>query len=80
MVIQGERRMIEKIKENIKEHIGEEVKIKFNGGRNRIEEYNAVIKEMYNFIFVVKLKNETSEIKSFSYSDILTQIIEITYK
>jgi uncharacterized protein Veg len=26
------------------------------------------------------LKNDTSEIKSFSYSDILTQIIEITYK
>jgi uncharacterized protein Veg len=72
--------MIEKIKEDIKDHIGEEVRIKFNGGRNRIEEYSAVITQMYNFIFLVKLQNDASEVKSFSYSDILTQTIEITYK
>lgn len=61
-------------------HIGEEVKIIFNGGRNRIEEYNAVITEMYNFVFVVKLQNDVNETKSFTYSDILTQTIEIYYK
>jgi uncharacterized protein Veg len=72
--------MIEKIKEDIKDHIGEEVRIKFNSGRNRTEEYNAVITQMYNFIFLVKLQNDVSEVKSFSYSDILTQTIEITYK
>jgi len=72
--------MIEKIKENMEGHIGEEVKIVFNGGRNRIEEYNAIITQMYNFVFVVKLKNEVNEIKSFTYSDILTQTIEIIYK
>lgn len=72
--------MIEKIKEDIKDHIGEEVKIIFNSGRNRIEEYNAVISQMYDFIFVVRLKNEVNELKSFTYSDILTQTVEIYYK
>lgn len=72
--------MIEKIKENMGNHIGEEVKIIFNGGRNRIEEFQAVITEMYQFIFVVKLQNEINEVKSFTYSDILTQTIEIYYK
>jgi uncharacterized protein Veg len=71
--------MIEKIKENMGEHIGEEVKIIFNGGRNRVEEYNAVITQMYNFVFTVQLKNDTNEVKSFTYSDILTQTIEIYY-
>lgn len=72
--------MIDKIKEDIGEHLGEEVKIVFNGGRNRIEEYNAVISQMYDFIFVVKLMNEVNELKSFTYADILTQTIEIYYK
>jgi uncharacterized protein Veg len=72
--------MIDKIKENIRDHIGSEVKIIFNGGRNRIEKYNAVITEMYDFIFIVQLRNESSEIKSFTYSDILTQTVEILYK
>lgn len=72
--------MIEKIKDKMEEHIGEEVKIIFNGGRNRIEEFNAVITQMYNFVFVVELKNEANEVKSFTYSDILTQTIEIHYK
>lgn len=72
--------MIEKIKENMEGHIGEEVKIVFNSGRNRIEEFNAIIMQVYNFVFVVQLKNEVNEVKSFTYSDILTQTIEIHYK
>lgn len=72
--------MIEKIKENMGEHIGEEVKIVFYGGRNKIEQYNAIITQMYNFVFVVQLKNEVNEVKSFTYSDILTQTVEIFYE
>ena len=69
--------MIEKIKEKMEGHIGEEVKIVFNGGRNKVEEFNAIITEMYNFVFVVQLINDVNEVKSFTYSDILTQTIEI---
>ncbi|HHT37947.1 MAG TPA: hypothetical protein GXZ95_00855 [Mollicutes bacterium] len=72
--------MIEKIKNNLKEHLGEEVKIVFNSGRNRVEEYNAIITQMYNFVFVVKLIDGVNETKSFTYSDILTQTVEIQYQ
>ncbi len=71
--------MIEKIKEDMKEHVGEEVRIIFNGGRNKIEEYSAVVTEVYKFIFVVKLNSDINELKSFTYSDILTGTVEIYY-
>lgn len=72
--------MIEKIREDMEKHVGEEVKIIFNGGRNKTEEFNAIITEMYKFIFVVKLNNDIHELKTFTYSDVLTQTVEIYYK
>lgn len=72
--------MIDKIKEDMEGHIGEKVKIIFNGGRNKKEEYEATITELYKFIFVVRVSNETNDVKTFTYSDVLTQTIEIFYK
>ena len=72
--------MIEEIKQDMKRHVGEEVKVIYNGGRNKIEEYDAVITEIYKFIFVVKLNNDINELKSFTYSDVLTKTVEIYYK
>ena len=68
---------IEKIKENISENLGNEVRVIFNTGRNKIEEFDAIIKELYNFIFVVETKNEN---KTFTYSDVLTQTVELHFK
>ena len=68
---------IKKIKENIENNIGSDVKIVYNGSRNKKEEYSGVIKEVYNYIFIVKL--DTDEIKSFSYSDVLTNTVEIFF-
>lgn len=68
---------IEKIKENLKENLGSEVRIVFNVGRNKTEEFRAIIKETYNFIFVVETENEN---KSFSYSDVLTKTVELHFE
>lgn len=69
---------IEKIKEELNDHIGEKVTIKYNLGRNKYEKYTVQIKELYNNIFLVE--NSTSkQIKSFSYSDIITKVIKIDY-
>ena len=68
---------IEKIKENLKENLGSEVRIVFNIGRNKTEEFRAVIKEMYNFIFIVETETEN---KSFSYSDVLTKTVELHFE
>jgi len=67
---------IEKIKENINENLGNKVRVVFNSGRNKIEEFDAVIQESYNFIFIVKTGNEN---KSFTYSDVLTRTVELHF-
>jgi len=68
---------IEKIKNNIYSRLGNNVKVVYNGSRNKKEEYSGVISETYNYIFIIKTK--TSEVKSFSYRDVLTNTIEIFF-
>ena len=70
---------IDIVKEELENNIGKEVYIKYNLGRNKIEKYNAIIKELYNYIFIVEII-DTSELKSFMYSDIITNTIKLYYK
>ena len=67
------------IKKELEGNIGKDVTIKYNLGRNKIEKYNARIKELYNYIFIVELK-DSSELKSFMYSDVITNTIKLEYK
>lgn len=68
---------IEYIKNELNKHIGEDVFIKYNLGRNKYEEYNVKIKKLYNNVFTVE---SNDEIKSFSYNDIITKTIKIDFK
>ena len=68
---------IEKIKENLSEKLGNKVRIVFNIGRNKTEEFDATIKELYNFIFIVETEKEN---KSFTYSDVLTNTVELHFE
>ncbi len=71
---------IEEVKNELNNHLGKEVMIKYNLGRNKYEKYHVTIKELYNYIFLVQLvSDENPEIKSFSYSDVITKTIKITY-
>lgn len=69
---------IDIIKNKIDNKIGNNVKVIYNGSRNRKEEYTGVITETYNYIFIVKM--DSNEKKSFSYSDVLTNTIEIYFE
>jgi len=68
---------ISTIKNKIDNRIGDNVTVVYNGSRNRKEEYSGVISEAYNYIFIVKI--DKNEKKSFSYSDVLTNTIEIFF-
>ncbi len=68
---------VDQIKQQLCNHVGEEVTIKYNLGRNKYEKYNVVIKELYNFVFLVETNNI---IKSFSYSDIISKVIKLNFK
>ena len=71
---------LQEIKEKVNKNIGNEVTIKYNIERNRIEKYNIKIKQTDKNIFTVETKNKNNkEIKSFSYADIMTKTIKIDY-
>lgn len=68
---------IAKIKESLENNKGKILKFKFNGARNQIEEFTGTIENTYNYVFLVKIKNDNEQIRSFSYSDVLTESLEI---
>ena len=69
--------MINKIRDDIINKKGEKLHFKFNGSRNQIEEFDGVIDNTYNFIFTIKILNDKEQIKSFTYSDVLINNLEI---
>ena len=69
--------MIEEIKKELHEHIGKEVLIKHNLGRNKFEKYNVILKKLYDYIFLVE--NESGTVKTFTYSDVITKTIKIDF-
>ncbi len=67
---------ISKVKGELLEHLGDVVSIKYSLGRNKYEEYEAIIKELYDYVFLVECDNI---VKSFSYIDVITKVIKIDY-
>ena len=67
---------ISSVKKEMLEHIGDQVSIKYSLGRNKYEEYEAKIKELYDYVFLV---DTDLGIKSFSYIDVVTKVIRIDY-
>ena len=63
---------IDKIKEEVTNMIGKKVLAKVDIGRNKCEYIEGIILNAYPFLFTIKTDNE---IKSFSYSDVLTKNI-----
>lgn len=68
---------IDMIRQNISENVGNKVKVKFNAGRNKIEEFEGIVKELYKFIFILETEKER---KSFTYSDVLTKTVELHFE
>lgn len=66
--------MIEKVKEKVKNYEGKSIKFRYNGSRNQIEIFNGTITKCYKNLFLIKGENFS---KTFTYSDILTGLLEI---
>ena len=67
--------MMNKIKLKVKENVGIKHKFVFNGSRNQTEEFEGIINKTYNKVFTILANGNT--LKSFSYSDVLTNNLEI---
>ena len=63
------------VKNKVEDIKGKEIHFRYNGSRNQIEEFDGMVDNTYNSIFTIKLSN-SSEIKSFSYNDIINQSLQ----
>ena len=67
--------MLDKIKKQIFNKRGKNIKIKINNIRNKSEYVDGIITEVYDRFFVVMCSDGIT--RSFNYSDILTTAVEI---
>jgi len=67
--------MIDNIKKVVEKNQGIKCSFRFHGSRNQVDEFHGVIVDLYPAIFTIETEN--NKIKTFSYSDILTQSLEI---
>ncbi|MCX7695506.1 MAG: Veg family protein [Caloramator sp.] len=76
------RELLDAIKKNIDEHIGEKVLLKANNGRKKVLVKEGILEQTYPNIFVVRVEasDNTSRVISYSYSDILTKNVQIVFE
>ena len=67
--------MLGEIKNMVSSLKGKKVKLLVDIGRNKLEEYEGIVENTYNNIWTLKTE---SDIKSFSYSDILIKNVIIS--
>ncbi len=69
------------IKKSLDCHLGKRLQLRANGGRKKTVECAGILRETYRAIFVVELDQEDNTCKrvSYSYTDILTEAVEITF-
>ena len=68
---------IEKIRNNIHNNVGNVAVITHNEWRNKIQEYEGEVIEVYRNIFVIMDNNSK---RSFSYYDVLTDTTKVSFK
>lgn len=68
---------IDMMRQKIKEKEGELLQFKFNGSRNQVEEFSGEIIKTYPAIFIIRLDDDSNQIKSFTYNDLVTESLEI---
>ncbi|HHY13932.1 MAG TPA: Veg protein [Thermoanaerobacterales bacterium] len=69
-----------RIKKDIESNVGQRVRLKSNRGRRRIVEREGILEKTYPNIFVVRIDEDTDTERkvSYSYTDILTETVEVT--
>ena len=68
------------IKKSLDGHLGKRLQLRANGGRKKTVECEGVLSETYHAVFVVELNEDNAQKRvSYSYTDILTEAVEITF-
>ena len=74
------RNVLSDIKDDLECHVGQKIRLKANRGRKKVMVREGVLEKTYPHIFVVKLDDKRSSVQriSFSYSDVLTETVELS--
>lgn len=76
------RQDLSQIRRDIEGFVGTKVKLKTNKGRRKTVINEGILEDAYSSVFVVKVKNafeNTFRRVSYSYTDILTQTVELSF-
>jgi len=71
---------LKRIRKDVQSHVGKMVKLKANRGRKKTFEKEGILEQVYPNIFIVKVTESPDFVRriSYSYSDILTDTVELT--
>lgn len=67
--------MLERVRSRVRSCLNVNKKFIFHGTRNQNEEFEGIVTEMYPAVFVIKIGS--SQVRTFSYSDLLIGNLEI---
>ncbi|WLR50898.1 Veg family protein [Bacillus tianshenii] len=69
------------IKQALDGNLGKRLTLKANGGRRKTIERSGVLAETYPSVFIVELDQEENAFErvSYSYADVLTETVELTF-
>ncbi|SHH75673.1 MULTISPECIES: Veg family protein [Sporanaerobacter] len=75
-----EKNSLTKIKKDVEDSVGKKVILKANKGRKKTTVREGILESAYPSIFVVKISNQYDSVRrvSYTYSDILTETVEVT--
>lgn len=74
------KKTLVEIMHTVESHLGEKVILRTNKGRKKVKIKEGILMETYPSVFVVRIDMglESERKISFSYSDILTETVEVT--
>lgn len=69
------------IKKSLDSNLGRRLMLKANGGRRKTIERSGILAETYPSVFVIELDQEENAFErvSYSYADVLTETVELTF-
>ncbi|MCP8618166.1 biofilm formation stimulator Veg [Salirhabdus salicampi] len=72
---------LSEIKETLDGNIGKRLTLKANGGRRKTIQRSGVLAETYPSVFIVELDQDENAFErvSYSYADVLTETVELTF-
>ncbi|MTH55260.1 ABC transporter permease [Bacillus mangrovi] len=69
------------IKNSLDLNLGKRLTLKANGGRRKTVERSGVLAETYPAVFIVELDQDENAFErvSYSYADVLTETVQLTF-